>query len=338
LPRQLQDSDSLPIYYNRQLVHSLWIRCIKYGVVFLDPLLAGSESDYVSVCDRLEVMITNECMAESAGSKRFLPLNETYFNKLSCSEQEEYAICHNHELAMFQLEHKRCHKCLSVSLMKNYSDCRGGDGVNVCSDCKQKKESAYYKIGCNRLLPVWFDDDGTVQFELPDELKDLRLGEQLLIQRFSCFVPLVHIKNGTMGIKGHCCCFKQELADVCNDLPRTKVNAVKVIKAIRHELGNPITKSYYIRRDKVMNALKWLKKYHKWYREDPDLVISESNLDWMNGADECELVDIHTIVDSSCDDRIRENPHGSPSDMFVDDCIGQKFGELFESCFEFQNR
>jgi hypothetical protein len=326
LPRQVQISDNLPVYYNIARVHRLWVQCIKYGIVFLDPVLAGSESDYLSVCDRLEKLITIECSAESSGSKRFLPLNETYFNSLSSSDQKEYAICHRHELAMFQLEHKMCHKCRSVSLMKNYSVCRVDNEKHVCSECKQKQEATFYKKDCNRLLPVWYDDDGSVQFELPEELKDLRLGEQLLIQRFSCFVPLVHIKNGTMGIKGHCCCFKQDLADVCNDLPRTKVNAVKVIKAIRQEIGSSIAKSFYIRRDKVMNALKWLKKYHKWYREDPDLVINENNLDWMDGASECELVDLHTIQDSSDDHA--ENHHGSSSDIFVDECIGQKYGEL----------
>lgn len=32
-----------------------------------------------------------------------------------------------------------------------------------------------------------------------------------------------------------------------------------------------------------------MKKYHKWYRDDPDLVIDESNLPWMGDREECDL-------------------------------------------------
>ena len=31
------------------------------------------------------------------------------------------------------------------------------------------------------------------------------------------------------------------------------------------------------------DALRWLKRYHKLYRDDNDVIINRSNLDWMNG-------------------------------------------------------
>jgi hypothetical protein len=320
LPKQSQDPDALPHYVNKTILHSLWVQCIKYGVVFLDPLKTSNQSDYDNVVNRLHKLVKDERDAEVSGSKRFLPFNERYFNTLPYSAQKEYACCHTHDLEMYQLEHLKCSKCLSVSLMKKFSETRGSIGEFVCSECKQKNESFFFERGCNRLLPVWYDDLGTVQFELPSELRDLRLGEQLLIQRFSCYVPLVHIRNGMMGLKGHCCCFKQEISEVCNSLPRTNVSAVKVVKGLRDELGQTTTDAFFVRRNKVMDALKWLKKHHKWYREDPNLVINEDNLSWMNGEDECELRGVHVIADNSDEG----SSHGISSELYeADQSIGK---------------
>ena len=61
--------------------------------------------------------------------------------------------------------------------------------------------------------------------------------------------------------------------------------------------------SFVVRRDKVMRALIWLKKYHKWYKDDKDLIICEENLNWMNGKNECELDQLVVIdeFDDECD-------------------------------------
>ena len=46
------------------------------------------------------------------------------------------------------------------------------------------------------------------------------------------------------------------------------------------------TKSFIIRKDRVLNALRWLKLYNLKYS---DILIDEHNLDWMGGANESEL-------------------------------------------------
>jgi hypothetical protein len=147
-------------------------------------------------------------------------------------------------------------------------------------------------MNSDMLLPVWFDDNNEVQFNIPEELRCLRLGEQLLIQRLSCFIPIVHIKNGIMGLHGHCVSFRQDIIEICNILPRTRVNAIKIIKSYNTagNIGLQDFDMFIIRRDIVLSALKWLKKYHKWYREDPDLIIQESNLDWMQGKQSACLI------------------------------------------------
>ena len=38
-----------------------------------------------------------------------------------------------------------------------------------------------------------------------------------------------------------------------------------------------------------------MKKHHKWYRDDDELIICEEDLSWMNGEDECELPGIIDI-------------------------------------------
>ena len=46
-------------------------------------------------------------------------------------------------------------------------------------------------------------------------------------------------------------------------------------------------------RDLVLEALQWLKKYNKVYK---DIELQESNLDWMEGSDES---DIRMAVDAT---------------------------------------
>ena len=60
------------------------------------------------------------------------------------------------------------------------------------------------------MFPIWIDEDSHVHYEVPTELKKLNIAEILLIQRVAPLVPLVHIRNGTLGIKGHVCSFMQD--------------------------------------------------------------------------------------------------------------------------------
>jgi hypothetical protein len=56
-------------------------------------------------------------------------------------------------------------------------------------------------------------------YHVPNELSGLREGEELLIQMVSPYVPFVHIKNGTLGIKGHVCSFPQRVQDLYTPFP-----------------------------------------------------------------------------------------------------------------------
>ena len=255
------------------------------------------------------------------GAFFFLPIDFSYFERSPMNLRKTLASMYAHEVRMFQKRHKKCYKCQGVSIVKEYTSLRYENNLSQCSNCRQLSMTSFWNYNSDMMLPVWYDDNNNVHFEVPCELQNLRLGEQLLIQRLSCFVPIVHIKHGTMGIHGNCVCFRQDTAEICNILPRTRVNAIKIIRSYNSK-DSSVGQNYdifVIRKDVVMRALKWLKKYHKWYRDDPDLRIDESNLDWMGSKDEAQLIDIQaetgnsvhfTEYDSVMHEQDDEDQHG----------------------------
>lgn len=294
LPRQLQRVPLFKSFYKPIEVHLLWIECIQYSVPFQDPYWSSNEQQYREVTAELHKKIAVAKRNTKMGNIHVLPLNRDRFSAMSYQNQLLYEQCHKHEHFTYNIFHKKCSKCLSVSLSVKMSRSHLNNSY-CCYNCDRKDDTYFYSFGCNKLLPVWYDDNKVCHYDLPAELTDLRIGEQLLIQRFSCFVPLVHIRNGVMGLSGHCCCFKQEISEVIYSLPRKTVQAIKVLKRTCDRNGLESNTSFVIRRDVVMKALYWLKKHHKWYREDPSLEIDSKNLDWMNGQEECELPNILII-------------------------------------------
>jgi hypothetical protein len=118
-------------------------------------------------------------------------------------------------------------------------------------------------------------------YHVPNELSCLQEGEKLLIQMVSPCVPFIHIKNGTLGIKGHVCSSPQRVQDLYTTLPRLPSSAtfVKMIRSFKGEEGKFGVKSFFVRQTAVLHALNWLKKYNQIYKES--ITIDESNLDWM---------------------------------------------------------
>ena len=200
------------------------------------------------------------------------------------------------ERKMININLLHCPTCHGLSLnpkMKN-------DGT--CDDCSQEqKYHSRHKKGKlafqdmkrfyldNEMLPVWYEtDDSNRQnphYELPDELIGLSFAEQMLIQKLSVYIPVFHLKNGNTAIRGHCCCFIQDITSVCRDLPRKTLDIVKVIRYQKRDDSTQIT-NLKVRRKKVLDALYWLKEHNKYYK---DININQENLDWMDNEQECEL-------------------------------------------------
>jgi hypothetical protein len=107
----------------------------------------------------------------------------------------------------------------------------------------------------------------------------------------SPLIPVIHIKNGTLGSRGHVVSFFQDIYGICNELPRLP-NNVTMVKVVRQSLSNDgeaIRKAFMVNRLKVLKALQWLKKYNVLYK---DIDIVESNLDWISDSNESQLQNI----------------------------------------------
>jgi len=102
----------------------------------------------------------------------------------------------------------------------------------------------------------------------------------LLIQCVSPLVPVVHIKNGILGTRGHVVSFFQDISGICTKLPRlpTDITMIKVVRMGVTVDGENVQNVFTINRSRILNALKWLKQHNPLYK---DIIINESNLNWM---------------------------------------------------------
>ncbi len=154
----------------------------------------------------------------------------------------------------------------------------------VCKDCKKKDRDHYIK---NDLHPIWYehDDEGNIildvqdipfiHYDIPKELTDLTVPEKMLIRRYAPFKSPFHLT------------FQQDITEVCDILPRTKISIATLIRDIKKDKNTPICKKEYrINRNRVMAALSWLKRHHNGYKH---IEINEKNI-WFD-QDEINILD-----------------------------------------------
>jgi len=90
--------------------------------------------------------------------------------------------------------------------------------TDVCSRCSSQKTVQLFTHE-NKALPTWTERN-RVYYNLPKELKNLTIAEKMLIQRVSPLIPVIHLKNGILGSRGHIVSFFQDLSTICNIFPR----------------------------------------------------------------------------------------------------------------------
>lgn len=186
---------------------------------------------------------------------------------------------HEFENVCQQTKHKKCKCCRMVRINLKVSKRSG-----LCEKCQRLKNANYY-LEKGR-LPVW-RKDGVVMYHIPPELEALSQAEKMLIQRVSPFVPLHHIRQGTMGLSGHVCAFEQDINEFLHRLPRScsDVAMLTVLKTIQTEIGGEKeahTRAFRVRKVKVLQALEFLKKHNPEYK---DIEIDMSTLDWIEGEE-----------------------------------------------------
>ena len=283
--------------YNSKAVYKFWKKCLQYGVPFLSPHQASTTEDY----DNKMTTMKNAIQYQKRKKIPHIPNSFEFFDDLPYYEQLRKAITLEFEQKLLNTNHMQCSMCKFTTL--NHT--KWTSKTKLCTKCKI--DPSWCKEE-NYVLPTWKNDQGILQYHVPEELKDLRIAEQLLIQRLSPYVPIVHICNGVFGIKGSCCAFRQDIKQICNSLPRKKVEMIKYVREFVKQSGEPCPiKILTVRRTKVMNALKWLKKYHIEYHNDEDLIIDESNLDWMEDKEEAEILNCMELHDNDIEDIEKKN-------------------------------
>ena len=153
-------------------------------------------------------------------------------------------------------------------------------GRMCCGECRGKHKWSFKN---SDLHPIWYKNNEP-QLYIPTELSDLREGEKLLIQMVSVYIPLYHLKYGMTGVQGHVCSFPQDIKTICYILPRlpSDVQIVKIVRKFKSANNETGSKTFSIRKDKVLNALKWLQKYNIQYKH---IQIDENNLNWMGNSE-----------------------------------------------------
>ena len=131
----------------------------------------------------------------------------------------------------------------------------------ICTKCKALNRKTYYTD--NNLNPIWYeripnatkfdqfllDSRGNkiIRFDIPEELSELTISEQLLIRKVAPFIPAVHINSGFFALKGQCVAFPQDISDVCDTLPRKQSDLVTYIR----QMGNKNTSAVKLKHLRV---------------------------------------------------------------------------------------
>ena len=176
--------------------------------------------------------------------------------------------------------------------------------TDVCSRCSSQKTVQLFTHE-NKALPTWTERN-RVYYNLPKELKNLTIAEKMLIQRVSPLIPVIHLKNGILGSRGHIVSFFQDLSTICNIFPRlpSEVSIVRVIRKSTTKAGDDVSKSFTVNRMRILNALRWLKVHNPLYK---DIKIDETRLNWLKEKKSATLNDClvieSTFDEEMCNDR-----------------------------------
>ena len=314
--------------YRADDVQTLWEQSIEADSSFSDPFVASSEAAYRE-CYYTSVKAIAAADGKNNGTK--IHLNRNPFRQASFAEQKILDPMLRFESRMAKITHSWCNTCYECSLSVTTNKT-----TNECSRCSRKAQKEAYSR-TNIMIPTWTDRLGNIHYNIPAVLEELTIAEVLLIQRVSPLVPIVHIRNGTLGIKGHVCSFLQDINSVAQVLPRLprEVRALKFVKTFTDANNDNQTRMYIVNRQRVMTALVWLIKHHVEYRkayQSGNLVLNFNNLDWLGDEDERELESVETLtkefdtaqnVDSSVGEvHVSDGQHKMDQENMATDCSG----------------
>uniref|UniRef100_U9SRZ5 DUF6570 domain-containing protein n=1 Tax=Rhizophagus irregularis (strain DAOM 181602 / DAOM 197198 / MUCL 43194) TaxID=747089 RepID=U9SRZ5_RHIID len=141
--------------------------------------------------------------------------------------------------------------------------------------------------------------------EVPDELRDLTEIEEMLVAQVFSVMSVYRLCGGQHGYRGNIINFPQDVQEFASKLPRHP-SLLDVLVIRRQSASNAEAfRDFKVRRDKVTQALIWLKQNNRYYA---DVIIDHEILQSLpiDGTINDQLQDINEDInyDESEDDVI----------------------------------
>ena len=133
----------------------------------------------------------------------------------------------------------------------------------TCDRCKRDKKQDKSFSTANDMGP------GSV----PDQLNGLTQAEEMLIAKSCPAMRFYRLKEGQRGYGGHVVNLAQNIGDFVNSLPRPASELPIIV--VRRQGGEGIHKDLLVRRQRVFDALNWLKANNPFCS---DISINTDNL------------------------------------------------------------
>lgn len=130
--------------------------------------------------------------------------HELFKSKSILSKVKKNQIIRDFEGCMRTTSHGHCVCCRRIRIKQK------ANTKAICKSCVKHEDPSHFLRTDG--LPVWCEngnDENEPQCHVPPEPTNLSLAEKMPTQQVSPFVPLQHLKNGIMGLKGHVCAFEQ---------------------------------------------------------------------------------------------------------------------------------
>ncbi|KAJ3549575.1 hypothetical protein NM688_g5163 [Phlebia brevispora] len=205
-----------------------------------------------------------------------------------------------------------------------------GKEATVCKTC-------YNSLSKHKEIPRMAQVNGLWLGEVPDELRNLNFVEKLVIARYRHNVCTAEIRKGPTRkkMKANAVVFAQPIAKLTTKLPRPREELDECLVILFTGSTDPTKEDFrrtpfLIRRDAVWNALIWLTRNHKDYK---DVELSYKNLMtypedeppvavfYSPGSGE-EPVQARSVFDHEVEKGVSESPcpfavHGMTVDEYV---------------------
>jgi uncharacterized CHY-type Zn-finger protein len=149
-----------------------------------------------------------------------------------------------------------CHLAKMTRTVVEFGHTTKREHKPICGSCSHNPAR---NTAQNRVIPYWLDRHGTIHTHVPAELNDLIFAEKQLIALSSSHMSLIHLKDGTLGSRGHCVSVEQKISELFTTLPRKPgdLNLLNVSRPGRSSDKEVYETVFKVRTYNVLAALYW---------------------------------------------------------------------------------